>query len=178
MVKSTREIKIYFVSIPAHKFLHIKNYESDGYFDFWEKQDKVEGADCCTICNLLDGIKGKLDGDDTVMGEYSGQIMAYINEDEKTPEAYGVRLPSNYAGEIPQKMLMLNVPEAEYLVFEHGAFDYEQECETVGDKLSDAIKAFDFSDTGYEPDNSVGRIEYFFFDPSRFEKRVLPVKRK
>jgi len=34
MVKSTHEIKAYFVSIPAHKFLHVKNYESDGYFDF------------------------------------------------------------------------------------------------------------------------------------------------
>lgn len=28
MIKSTDEIKIYFVTIPAHKFLHIKNYES------------------------------------------------------------------------------------------------------------------------------------------------------
>ena len=30
MVKSDDEIKIYFVTIPAHKYLHIKNYESNG----------------------------------------------------------------------------------------------------------------------------------------------------
>ena len=29
MVKSTEDVKIYFISIPAHKYLHIKNYESN-----------------------------------------------------------------------------------------------------------------------------------------------------
>lgn len=38
MAKSTDSIKIYFVTIPAHKFLHIRNYESIGYFDFWQRQ--------------------------------------------------------------------------------------------------------------------------------------------
>ena len=38
MIKSTDDVKIYFVTIPAHKFLHIKNYESNGYWDFWQKQ--------------------------------------------------------------------------------------------------------------------------------------------
>ena len=31
-------VKTYFVTIPAHKFLHIRNYESIGYWDFWQKQ--------------------------------------------------------------------------------------------------------------------------------------------
>ena len=61
MAKSTEDVKIYFVTIPAHKFLHIKNYESNGYWDFWQKQSAVPGQDCDTICGLLDSIKGKLD---------------------------------------------------------------------------------------------------------------------
>lgn len=32
MIKSTESVKIYFVTIPAHKFLHIRNYESNGYW--------------------------------------------------------------------------------------------------------------------------------------------------
>lgn len=36
MKKSEDDIKIYFVTIPAHKYLHIKNYESNGYWDFWQ----------------------------------------------------------------------------------------------------------------------------------------------
>lgn len=34
MLKSTEDIKVYFVTIPAHRFLHIKDYESNGYWDF------------------------------------------------------------------------------------------------------------------------------------------------
>jgi AraC-like DNA-binding protein len=178
MVKSTEEIKIYFVSLPAHKFLHIKNYESDGYFDFWEKQDKIPGQDCDTIAGLLDSIQGKLDGVDDVIGQFSGQIMARIFEGTKSPEAYGARLPGDYSGDIPGQMLLLDVKEGEYIVFEHGAFDYEQECETVDEKLQTTIAAFDYDGTDYLPDHAPGRVSYFYFDPEKYVKRILPVRRK
>lgn len=35
------EIRIYFVTIPAHAFLHIRNYQSNGYWDFWQKQYQI-----------------------------------------------------------------------------------------------------------------------------------------
>ncbi|MDR2951939.1 MAG: AraC family transcriptional regulator [Treponema sp.] len=179
MVKSTEDVKVYFITIPAHQFLHIKNYESDGYFDFWEKQKEIPGQDCDTVCGLLDSIKGKLDGKDDVIGKYSGQIMACIYEDGgKTAEAYGVRLLVNYKGSVPENMLLINIPEKEYVVFDHGPFDYEQESETVGQKLKEAINTFDFSKTEYKPDKSAGRIEYFYFVPESFEKRIQPVIKK
>lgn len=53
MQKTTEDIKTYFITIPAHKFLHIKNYESIGYWDFWQKQSLIPGQDCETICGLL-----------------------------------------------------------------------------------------------------------------------------
>jgi AraC family transcriptional regulator len=176
MIKSTEDVKVYFITMPAHKFLHIKNYESNGYWDFWEKQDKIPGQDCDSICGLLDSIKGKLDGNDSVIGKYSGQIMAYIYEnDAKIAEAYGVRLPIDYNGIKPENMLLIDIPEMEYIVFEHGPFNYEEEAETVGKKLEDAINAFDFSKTEYKPNTSTGRIEYFYFVPESFEKRIKPV---
>lgn len=178
MIKSNEEIKIYFVSIPAHKFLHITNYETSGYWDFWEYQDKIPGADCDTICGLLDRISGKLDGEDGIMGKYSGQIMSWIYEDGKKARAYGIRLPADYNGEIPEQMLMLDVPEGEYIVFEHGKFDYEQETDVVGEKLQAAIDGFDYTETEYIPDSSVGRLTYGMFDPERYQKQVIPVKRK
>ena len=179
MVKSTENVKVYFITIQAHKFLHIKNYESRGYWDFWEKQDKIQGQDCDTICGLLDSIKGKLDGKDDVIGQFSGQIMAHLYEDGgKTAEAYGVRLPGNYNGVVPENMLIVDVPETEYIVFEHGPFNYEQESETVGKKLENAINTFDFSQTEYKLDTSSGRIEYFYFVPESFQKRIQPVIKK
>jgi hypothetical protein len=99
--------------------LHVKNYESNGYFDFWEKQAKFPGQDCDTICGLR-----------------------------------------------------------EYIVFEHGPFNYEEESDTVGEKLQAAIDAFDFSKTDYTLNMEQGRIAYFYFVPESFEKRIQPVVKK
>ncbi|MCH5268242.1 MAG: helix-turn-helix transcriptional regulator, partial [Lachnospiraceae bacterium] len=138
MQNTENDVKVYFVTIPAHKYLHIRNYESIGYWDFWQKQSQVPGQDCETICGLLDSIKGKLDdmgGTDANSG--GGQIMAYINEPEgricswgiPLAESYGVRLPADYSGPIPEQMQIMDVPEGEYIVFEHGPFDYQtQNC--------------------------------------------------
>ena len=79
MIKSQDNVKTYFVTIPEHKFLHIENRESNGYWDFWKKQAEIPGQDCETICGLLASIKGKLDdvgGDDDNCS--AGQIMAYF----------------------------------------------------------------------------------------------------
>lgn len=184
--ESTEDVKIYAVTIPAHKFLHIRNYESIGYWDFWQKQSLIPGQDCETICGLLDSIKGKLDdvgGNDANSG--SGQIMGYLNEPAgricrwgiPLAECYGVRLPCDYQGEIPPQMLLMDVPEGEYIVFEHGPFDYENQNCSVEEKMEKAMASFDYAANGYQLDKSDGRIMYFFHDPMRYWKYVRPVKR-
>lgn len=185
MMKSTDEIKIYFVTIPAHKFLHIKNYESNGYWDFWQKQSLIPGQDCETICGLLLSIKDKLDDDGSSQSDSSGQIMAYISDpdgrlccwDFPRTECYGVRLPFDYKGEVPPQMLLIDVPEADYIVFEHGPFDYEQECRSVEDLVENAMASFDYTNTGYCFDTSPGRITYYYHDPERFWKYIRPVRK-
>ena len=187
MLKSTEDIKIYFVTIPAHKFLHVKNYESNGYWDFWQKQSLIPGQDCETVCGLLDSIKGKLDDDGgSEVNSGSGQLMAYMNDPDgrlcdwgfPRTECYGVRLPADYRGEVPPQMLMADIPEAEYLVFEHGPFESEQENRSVEEKIEKAMADFDFSDTGCCFDTSTpGRIIYLYYDPERYCKYVRPVRR-
>lgn len=186
MKNSKQEIKTYFVTIPAHKFLHIRNYESIGYWDFWQKQSLIPGQDCETICGLLDSIKGKLDdegGSEANSG--SGQLMAYINDPKgrlcdwgiPRAECYGVRLPADYDGEVPQQMCMMDVPEAEYVVFEHGPFDYEQENRTVEEKIERAMAEYDYAGNGYCLDTTPGRLVYLYHDPERFWKYIRPVKK-
>ena len=185
MIKSTENVKIYFITIPAHKFLHIKNYESNGYWDFWQKQNLIPGQNYETICGLLDSIKGKLD--DAGGSEpncASGQIMAYINDPKgrlcdwgiARTECYGVRLSSNYTGQIPSQMSMVDVPESKYIVFEHGPFNYDQENRSVEEKIENAMKTFDFTETGYCIDDTPGRIMYFYFNPQQYFKYIRPVK--
>ena len=180
------EVKVYFVTIPKHKFLHIKNYESIGYFDFWEKQSKIPEQDCETICGLLDSIKGKLDdfgGFENDSG--SGQIMAFENCEKgricswgiPLAECYGARLPEDYRVEVPKQMILQDVPEGEYIVFEHGPFDFETENQLVEAKIEEAMKNFDYEKSGYELDFTEGRFFYFYHDCKRFWKYVRPVKK-
>lgn len=186
MTTNKREIQTYFVTIPAHKYLHIRNYESIGYYDFWQKQNQIPGQDCETICGLLDSIPGKLDD---MGGEESdssgGQIMAFINEPTgricswgiPLAESYGVRLPADYDGEVPPQMQMMDVPEGEYLVFEHGPFDFETENTAVEAAMEQAMKGFDYDSSGYTLDLTPGRVFYFYHDCTRYWKYIRPVKR-
>ena len=187
MEKSTGDVKIYFVTIPAHKFLHIRNYHSNGYWDFWQKQEDIPGQDCDTVCGLLESIKNKLDDEGgSELNSGSGQIMAYIHDSNGEPfcygvpraECYGVRLAADYSGEVPEQMILTDVPEGEYIVYEHGPFDYKTENRIVEEKMDAAIEGFDFGGTGYCRDTSPGRVAYFFHDEKRFWKCVRPVKKQ
>jgi len=187
MMKSTDDIKIYFVAIPAHKFIHIKNLKSNGYWDFWQKQNKVPGKDLETICGLLDSIKGKLDDNGgSESNSSSGQIMAYINDPDGSlcdwgiphAECYGARLPFDYNGNVPSQMLLADIPEGEYLVFEHGPFNYEQENCSVEEQIETAMATFNFSSTDYCYDTTPGRIMYFYHDPERFWKYIRPIRKQ
>lgn len=186
MIKSTDGVKIYFATIPAHKFLYIKNNESNGYWDFWRKQSLILGQDHETICGLLDSIKGKLDDDGGSEANCgSGQIMAYMNDSDGRlcdwgilrTECWGVRLPFDYKGELPPQMLMVDIPEAEYIIFEHGPFNYEQENCSVEEKIEMAMATFDYTGNGYCLDITPGRIMYFYYDPEQYFKYIRPVKK-
>ena len=133
--------------------------------------------------SMLYSIVGKLDdhgGSECNSG--SGQVMAYINDPEGRlcdwgTECYGVRLPMDYKGGVPPQMLMADVPEAEYIVFEHGPFDYEQENRSVEEQIEKAMAAFDFTGTGYCYDTAPGRIIYMYFNPEQFFKYIRPVRK-
>ena len=178
------DVKVYYVRIPAHRFLHIRNYESIGYWDFWQKQSAIPGQDCDTICGLLDSSPGKLDdAGGTEENASSGQLMAWINAPEgricswgiPLAEAYGVRLPADYSGPVPAEMRLMDVPEGEYIVFEHGPFDFETESGSVEEKIEAAMAAQDYAADGYALDLTPERVFYFYHDTERFFKYVRPV---
>ena len=184
MIKSSDDVKIYFITIPAHKFLHIKNYESNGYWDFWRKQNLIPGQDYETICGLLDSISGKLDDDGgSEVNCGSGQIMAYMNDPNGRlcewgiphAECWGIRLPYDYKEDVPSQMIMTDIPESQYIVFEHGPFNYEQENCSVEEKIEMAMATFDYASAGCCLDISPGRIMYFYYDPEQYFKYIRPV---
>ena len=92
-------------------------------------------------------------------------------------ECYGVRLPMDYDGEVPSQMQLMDVPEDEYIVFEHVPFDFETENSTVEAEIEKAMKEFDYASSGYCLDTTPGRIFYFYHDCKRYWKYIRPVKK-
>lgn len=141
--QSAGEVRTYFVHIPAHKFLHICNYESIGYWDFWQRQSAIPGQ-------AADGL-AVLPGDRA--------------------------LPADYAGPVPAQMQLMDVPAGEYLVFEHGPFDFETQNAAVEAKVEQVMRDFDYAASGWQLDLTPGRVFYFYHDCARFFKYVRPVCR-
>ena len=91
--------------------------------------------------------------------------MAYMNDPKgrlcdwgiPRTECWGVRLPAGYQGEVPPQMLLADIPEGEYIVFEHGPFDYAA--------------------SGCCLDTMPGRPMYFYYDPNQYFKYIRPVLR-
>lgn len=94
-------------------------------------------------------------------------------------ESYGVRLPADYSGPIPAPLELMDVPEGEYMVFEHGPFDYEQEFRTVENKVETAMRDFDYAANGCVLDTATpGRMTYFYFVPGQYFKYIRPIRRE
>ena len=81
MPNKQSKVKTYFVRQSRPQISGRQSYESIGYWDFWQKQSRIPGQDCETICGLLDSVPDKLDdlGGSEANGG-SGQIMAFIND--------------------------------------------------------------------------------------------------
>lgn len=88
-----------------------------------------------------------------------------------------MRLPVDYAGPAPEQMLLMDVPEGEYIVFEHGPFDFETQNQSVEAKIEAAMKEFDYAAAGYSLDTTPGRVFYFYHDCTRYWKYIRPVRK-
>lgn len=83
----------------------------------------------------------------------------------------------DYEGEIPSQMLMVDIPEDTYLVFEHGPFNFELDSSSIEEKVEQEMRTFDFRGTGFVYDTTPGRIIYFYHDTQRFWKYIRPVRK-
>lgn len=94
-MKSTDGIKFIFVNHTRTQILHIKNYESNGYWDFWQKQNQIPGQDTKPFAVYSTALREiRRWGAEAVPNCGSGQIMAYINDPEGRLCDWESRAPS------------------------------------------------------------------------------------
>ena len=101
---------------------YIRNYESIGYWDFMQKQSRIPGADLETVSALLRQLAPEAEQQMAFVNEPSGRICSW---GIPLAECWGVRLPRDCTDAVPAPLQLMEVPEGDYLVFEHGPFDLQ-----------------------------------------------------
>ena len=79
---------------------------------------------------------------------------------------------------IAEQMTLTDVPEGEYIVFEHGPFDFATENSLVEERMERAMAEFDYESSPYQLDTTPGRFFYFYHDEQRYWKYIRPVIQK
>lgn len=124
--------------IPAHKYLGIWNIDYKGYWNFCGRDDFDD------ICGLIDSMSNKSHPIITC------HTAGWYHENSKKGYFYGLGVPFDYDGEIPEGFEIKEFPESYYLCFFHPKFDYIKDNGKVMGMVEDLAWNFDPSIKGYE----------------------------
>lgn len=129
--------------LPAHRLLGLKELGATDYMDFWRRV-QARGVDCHTVLGLLESIPSR-----------NGQIGGWFVADGQTGYLYGIEVPEDYTGAIPEGMVCERIEAGDVAVFHHPAYDFEKEDAQVFAALHSAMN-------GWQPE-----VHGFKADPSR-----------
>jgi AraC family transcriptional regulator len=124
--------------IPEHKYIGIYDNTSTSYGDMWAGHD----------CDLVTGIVES-------MGHLCHPIVTahtagWVWKNGKKSYFYGIGVPIDYNGEIPEGFEIRKIPASYYLVFFHPHFDYLKDNEEVMDRVEELAWNFEPSTRGYQ----------------------------
>jgi AraC family transcriptional regulator len=152
--------------VPAHKFIGIRNIDADGYWDFWKKDEAKYGRDRCE----------EIDGRLTSIKSFNGEVGGRFQQDGKWGYMFGIEVPVNYKGEVPEGMEVVEIPGGPYAVFHHPPYDYISQERSVDDAMEKFIKNWDPVSHGYQWDDS--RPTYYRHNPPKYgQATVRPMKK-
>jgi AraC-like DNA-binding protein len=129
-------VKVSFLHKPARKMLV---WHKDGATGYHELCD-VEGAE--TMWGMLTSMKGTL----------GGVIAAWYNENNQTRYVWGVELPLDYTGPIPEGLETKEAPACDYVKFCHPPYPEEMH-ETVTEAVWNQSELWDPKDHGWAWDD-------------------------
>lgn len=114
-MSNIKEPSIRFEYIPAHKYIGIWDIRANNYCDFWKYHD------CDEVCGIIESMRN-------VASESVGPHMAgWFYENGKRGYFYGLGVPTDYNGEIPDGFEVKEFPASNYMVFFHPPFQYLEE---------------------------------------------------
>lgn len=124
--------------IPAHKYLGIWEERAENYGDFWKYHN------CDKVCGFIDSM------DKMAHPIVTAHTAGWVKSGDKKTYFYGLGIPLEYAGKIPDGFSEKEIPASDYLVFAYPAFDYLEENNEVMPAVENLAWGFDPAEIGYE----------------------------
>jgi AraC family transcriptional regulator len=124
-----RTITVSVQNVPARRFLGLWAEGAEEYFDFWDKIAE-RGFDCATVEGTLASLTANM------------QVGGWQHRNGRSGYLYGVEVPVDYSGCVPDGMELKDVPASRYAVFHHPAYDFDTEDAEVWLALKDAVAAW------------------------------------
>ncbi len=139
-LENVRSVFIQRVHKPARKVLIKRGITADNYFAYCEELG-------CDVWGYFTSIK-------SISGEPVSMWLPPAYRTEGTSEyVQGVELPLDYAGEVQEGFDLIELPEAEYLMFQGEPFLEENYCFAI-EELQDAIERYQPAAIGMQWDIS------------------------
>ena len=79
----------------------------------------------------------------------NAQIGGWYEENGGKGYLYGVEMPADYAGPVPEGMILMDVPATEYVVFRHPPYDFDSQDAAVWKAIRKAVASYDPHVAGY-----------------------------
>lgn len=152
--------------IPAHKYLGIWEERADNYGDFWKYH---ECDDVCGIIDSMDKMAHPIVTAHTAGWQKSGDKKIYF---------YGLGVPLEYSGKIPDGFSVKEIPASDYFVFSYPAFDFMKENNEVMAAVEKLAWGFDPGQMHYEWNEDACPV-YQRHYPEKLGYQVLrPIRRR
>ncbi|REJ21250.1 MAG: AraC family transcriptional regulator [Paenibacillaceae bacterium] len=152
--------------IPAHKFIGIWDIGAADYMSFWNN-----GHSCDEVCGTLESMSNH------VLPGQLAQTAGWFYRNGKKGYLYGIPVPLEYDGPVPEGMECRVIPESEYLVFHHPPFDYLKDNGAVMKAVEDTAWNYDPKAKGYAWDEET-KQDYQRHFPEGYGYAVLRPVRK
>lgn len=124
--------------IPEHKYIGIYDNTSTGYGDMWVGHD----------CDLVTGVVESMSH--ICHPIVTAHTAGWTWKGGKRSYFYGLGVPYDYNGEIPEGFEIREIPASYYIVFSHPPFDYLKDNGEVMSRVEELAWNFDPSVKGYK----------------------------
>lgn len=122
--------------IPAHKYLGIWEDRAGHYGEMWRYHD------CDKVCGIVDSLSNV---SDLIV---TAHTAGWFKTNGGRGYFYGVGVPLDYSGKIPEGFELKEFPDSHYLVFYHPAYDYLKDNGEVMGRVENLAWNYDISKFG------------------------------